>query len=131
MVLEVSSCAVAITATVIMALVMGYITVLQGLFIALIALLYMLGVVFLGLFINLARPNIFSKNYQNNSNMLLLLAITFIISVCIGIFSIIYCLIDTTAFVILIASIISIVFAIGAFVLLKTTYKKLYEKMEV
>lgn len=129
--LEVSSCAVAITATVIMALVMGYITALQGLFIALIALLYMLGVVFLGLFINLVRPNIFSKNYQNNSNMLLLLAITFVISICIGIFSIIYCLIDTIAFVILIASIISIVFAIGAFVLLKTTYKKLYEKMEV
>lgn len=125
------SCAISIFATTIVLIVLKHVSILQALAIMLIAFIFMTGVVSLGLFINILRPNIFKLNHQNNSNILLLILFSFIISLIVGIFSIVYCLFYPVYLVTLVSLAIVICFSIITVSLLLTNANRLAYKVEV
>ncbi len=125
------SCLVAMLVTTIVLIALKYVSVLQAFAILFVGLIFMVGVVSLGLFINMLRPNIFKNNTQNNSNVLTLVFVSFIISLIVGVFAIVYCLFQPVYLVTLVSLAIVICFALTTTTLLLTNTTKLSYKVEV
>lgn len=101
-----------------------------GLIILGLTVVYIVGLVSFGLILNLYRPNIFYLNIENNSNMLIHMLVSLIVSLLAGIASIILSFSFTLLNISLICLAIVFVFTLTNFILLLTQHKKLYAKME-
>ena len=111
--------------------IVGYLSVWYGLFVFGIASIFIIGLVAMGLLINLCRPSIFFSNIEHNFNMILHLFIGFIIAVGMGILSIVLSYKIQLWAVSLIDLGIVLIFSTILVVILGTQYKKLYLKVEV
>ena len=121
----------AIIASVSLAIYTDQIGLKQGCFISGISLIYILGLVCMGMNINLFKPNLFYSNKENNSNIVSHLTIGLIVSILIGIYSMIRgftAKFDSLAIVCI--YIVSIFTLINVLILVLFN-KKLYRRMEV
>jgi len=121
----------ALISTFIILIAFRFITVVYGVVILAIAILYMIGLIALGLFINLLKPNLFKGNQENNFNMVILLLISFVISIALGVVAIILTFGYSITLAITTCMLSVVVFAIAMLILLLTTYSKLYRRIEV
>lgn len=126
----VMAAALALFATLIVLVACKFIGLMYGLVIFGLAVLYMFGLIALGLFINLLKPNLFKGHHENNFNMVVLLFISFVLSVAIGVLAIIFTFKVSIAFAMLICLGVIGVFSIITTVLLFTTYRELYRRIE-
>lgn len=125
------SCFVGLVLSFVVLIAFKFVTVSQAFAIIMIATIFMVGIIALGMYFNLRKPNIFEKNYQNNSNVINLMLVGFLISIIIGIMAMIISFYRSIVFIILMIVFILTVLSILAIVLLFASYKKLYSKMEV
>jgi len=95
-----------------------------------IAIIYMLGLIALGLLINLAKPNLFKGNQENPSNMLALLSISFVLSLAMGILCIVFTFTAGMEAAMIICLLIAIGFSAITIPTLFLTYAKLYRRIE-
>lgn len=122
---------VAVVASIVAICASGFVPWVMGLIILGLAIVYIFGLVAMGLILNLYRPNIFYLNHENNSNMLIHMIVSFILSMIIGIMSIILSFSIDILLLSLLCLIVVLLFTIVNVVLLLTQYKKLYARMEV
>ena len=122
---------VAVVASILAVCISGFVPWGIGLIILGLSVIYIFGLVAMGLILNLYRPNIFYRNKENNSNMLIHMLISFIFSMLIGILSIILSFSIEMLAISLMGLIIVVLFTAVNVVLLLTQYKKLYSRMEV
>jgi len=120
----------ALFVSLVITVIVGYLSVWYGLFVFGIASIFIIGLVAMGLLINLCRPSIFYSNIEHNFNMVLHLFIGFIIAVGMGILSIVLSYKIPLWGVSLIALGIVLIFSTILVVVLWTQYKKLYLKVE-
>ena len=125
------SCTISLLITSIVIVAFKYVTIVEGLAIFGMGIVFMFGVISLGLFINLLRPNIFTTNYHNHSNMATLMIAGFLLSLIIGVGAIILCLIQPISFVLTVSFAALIVFTAICMTVLFTNYSRLYYKAEV
>lgn len=111
-------------------MISGLLSFAQAFIILGVAIIFVFGLVALGILINMYRPNIFYSNKENNSNMIIHLFIGFIISVILGVMSIIFSFTLAVWEITLICVSIVVVFAVVCFTILLTQYEKLYQRME-
>lgn len=95
-----------------------------------IAIVYMLGLIALGLIINLLKPNLFSANQENPSNMLLLMVISFTLALLMGILCIFLTFTMGMDVAMLGCLLIAAVFSAITIPVLFATHKKLYRRIE-
>lgn len=117
--------------TLVLMIVLKYLTIAGAFAILLLAGIFMLSIINLGLYLNLLRPNLFTTSVHNFSNMATLMLIGFLISIVIGVLSIILSFYETISLIVIINFVILIVFAVSMFLLLKLNYEKLFYRTEV
>ena len=115
----------------IMIVVMGYVDIVNALIIFVLTLAFIFALIPCGLTINLAKPNLFQGEKENNNNMILLMIIGFLISILIGVVVIILSFASTYLIASLVAFGIIAVFSVISMVVLIKSYPKLYARMEV
>ena len=120
----------ALLVTIIILASTGMISVLSALYIFVLSSVYIVGLVALGLVLNLYRPNLFYSNIENNSNLLIHMLVGFVLSIAIGVLAIFTSFSYQIIFVALFSlAVISIFTAIVVAVLLSQS-RKLYANME-
>lgn len=102
----------------------------EGLLILALSIVYIIGLVSMGLLLNLQRPNIFYSNKENNSNMIIHMLISFFVSVLIGIFAIFFSFKIEIIYIALLCLVAVFVFSVINVILLLTQHKRLYVQME-
>ena len=110
---------------------LGYISLLQAVLILVLVIVYILGLVNMGIFINILRPNLFIKNKENSSNMLIQALISITLSFIVGYISIVLAFSLKFGIMFLIISAIILVFSIINILLLVLFGKKVFSKVEV
>ena len=126
-------CIVSIAAlfiSLVVTVIVGYLSVWYGLFVFAIASIFIIGLVAMGLLINLCRPSIFYSNIEHNFNMILHLLIGFLISVGMGVLSIVLSFKMPLWGVSLISLGIVLIYTVILVSILGTQYKKLYLRVE-
>lgn len=109
----------------------GIIDFITGVKIFGIAFIYIIALISFGLFLNLAKPNVFYEHKENVSNVFTHLLISLVFSLLISIFAIIKSF-DLPVQTVLTYCLIAVSFiAAVCVVLLRLTYKRLYARMEV
>jgi ABC-2 type transport system permease protein len=116
--------------TIILICTLKYIAWLQGLILIGICIIYIIGLVSCGIFINLVRPNLFKNNKEKKSNMVLHMIIGVVISIFLGIFSIIGSFNLKFTYIILVCLAVVLVYTLLFSILTITLNKKLFNKME-
>lgn len=116
--------------TIILICTLKYIAWLQGLILIGICIIYIIGLVSCGIFINLVRPNLFKNNKEKKSNMVLHMIIGVVISIFLGIFSIIGSFNLKFTYIILVCLAVVLVYTLLFSILTITLNKKLFIKME-
>lgn len=109
----------------------GFVSILQALSIFAISVVFVVGLVAMGMLINIHRPNLFLKNRENHSNMILQTILSVLISFAVGYMSIVLAFKMSFVALVLIDIAVVIVFAIAALSLLFTSGKKAFAMMEV
>ena len=109
----------------------GYIAPVKALILFLIAVLYIVGLICMGLIINIKRPNLFLKNKENTSNTYLQASVSIVISFLIGFISILLSFDLTFYQIVLVVGLI-----VGCFTAVNAIFffmfgKKLFSKVEV
>lgn len=108
-----------------------FITIGQTLIILTISILYLLGLISFGLLTNLIRPNLFKNGVENNSNTIILMVISFSLSIFFGIITIIQSLNASLNNAIIFATCGVLLFSIVSISSLLLLYPKLYRRLEV
>ena len=121
----------ALVTTIILIVSFGFIDIWSGLIILGFALIYIFGLISCGLTINLARPNLFDGEKENNNNLLLLMFIGFLFSLLIGVVVIVLSFSVSHLASILTALGVIVLFAVSNLLILLKLYPKLYARMEV
>ena len=127
----VSLVTLSLLATFIIVVAFKFVSITLALLIVLIAIIYVIGLIFFGVLINLINPNLFKAGKENNFNVIIHMLVGFIISMVLGITSIIMTFSHSYLVITLIMLGIVTAFALINVVLLLTLHKKLYVNMEV
>lgn len=114
-----------------LSLAFGYINFTYAAIIFLLAFIFLIGLVALGLLINLIRPSLFYSNKENSVNMIISLFVSFILSIIIGSLSIILGYKISFTYVVLIDIAVLLIFCGAIIGVLLKTFKKLYYRIEV
>lgn len=117
--------------TLVLLVTTGLIKIVPAILILALSLVYIIGLVALGLILNLYKPNLFYSNKENNANMITHMLVGFVLSIGVGVLAIFISFKYSIFMVALFCAIIVVVFALLAVLILFTQYKKLYAKMEV
>ena len=125
------SSVIALVSTFIVIVACGQINIISALTVLLISLIYVIGLIAMGLIINLQKPNIFFDNKENNTNMVIHMFISFIMSVCVGVASIIFSYSLDFWIVSLVATGIVLLFSGINVSLLFAKHAKFYARIEV
>lgn len=121
---------VAMVTTLIVLIAFEFVWLPYALIIFAIAIVYMLGLIALGLLINLAKPNLFKGHQENPTNMLLLMVVSFVFALVMGILCIVFTFTMGVEGAMVICLLISLVFSTTTIAILLTTYSKLYRRIE-
>ena len=122
---------VASIVTFLMVISLKYVNVYQALIICAVSIVYSIGIICVGLLINLIWPNMFTKEKENNSNLITLMFITFMISLGIGVGAILLTFKQSLVYAYIMSASAVSIFAVAGIIVLITSYKKLFNKMEV
>ncbi len=118
-------------ATLLAVCIKGYVNVAHSAIILAIALMFIVGLVALGININLLRPTLFKTNTENSSNMAIHILASFILAIIIGVLGILGVFIFSFITILLIVILLVLLFTIINVVFLLLFSEKLYQQMEV
>ena len=114
----------------VLSLSFGYINFTYAAIIFLLTTIFLIGLVALGLLINLVRPSLFYSNKEHSANMIIHLSVGFLFAIIIGFLSIILIYKINFLYVVLINFAILLVFCGTIVGVLLKTFKRLYYRIE-
>ncbi|MBO7218531.1 MAG: hypothetical protein J6V40_00980, partial [Clostridia bacterium] len=125
---------IAISASLLSVLLMfalGFIDLVQAALILALVIVYTIGLVNMGIFINILRPNLFIKNKENSSNMLIQALISIALSFVVGHIGIVLAFSIKFSIMFLIVCVIIFTFTVINILLLAILGKKIFSRVEV